>query len=113
MRDDSGASMYAHYDSFAIGGAEINYRLTAFGYSGNAGDALSQSSGYPFSTIDKINDASMNIACNPCCPSGGWWYKGCGESDLNGVYPGGTAGGPVMSWNDRIITFVEMKVKRR
>ncbi|XP_071489585.1 fibrinogen-like protein A [Diadema antillarum] len=111
MVEDNGARTFAKYSTFSIGSADSNYRLTVSGYGGNAGDGLFHSNGSPFSTNERINDPNMAIPCRSCCPSGGWWYNGCGQSNLNGIYPGDPQGGPVMSWNNKIITFVEMKVR--
>ncbi|XP_071489606.1 MAM and LDL-receptor class A domain-containing protein 1-like [Diadema antillarum] len=109
MEDDSGTITYAKYSSFAIDSAENVYRLTISGYNGDAGDGLSHSDGSAFSTAERINDPNMDIPCDSCCPSGGWWYNGCGQSNLNGVYPGDKQGGHALLWNNRILTFVEMK----
>ncbi|XP_072182271.1 techylectin-5A-like [Diadema setosum] len=111
MEDDNGDTIYAKYSSFSIGTADDFYQLTVFGYSGDAGDGLSHSNGSPFSTAERVNDPNMDIPCDSCCPSGGWWYNGCGQSNLNGVYHGDTQDGQALLWNDIVITFVEMKVK--
>ena len=56
------------------------------GYSGNASDSLRAHNGYPFSTVERRNDAAP-----PCCPcadsyGGGWWFYSCFEANLNGEY---------------------------
>jgi len=57
------------------------------GYSGDAGDALSDpwygAHGSAFSTNDRDNDrSSLNCAS---MLKGGWWWKSCGRG-LNGIY---------------------------
>jgi ficolin len=79
------------YSSFAIADESDSYRLSVNGYSGTAGDSINIvdysaliSNGMKFSTFDKDNDAagSANCALNL---KGGWWYRWCSVSDLNGV----------------------------
>ncbi|XP_051232587.1 angiopoietin-related protein 4 [Dicentrarchus labrax] len=43
-------------------------------------------SGLPFSTADRDNDLAADVNCAELL-SGGWWFSGCGESNLNGRYP--------------------------
>ncbi|XP_071342145.1 angiopoietin-related protein 4-like [Trachinotus anak] len=43
-------------------------------------------SGLPFSTADSDNDLTADINCAELL-SGGWWFSGCGQSNLNGRYP--------------------------
>ncbi|XP_019953829.2 angiopoietin-related protein 4-like [Paralichthys olivaceus] len=43
-------------------------------------------SGVSFSTADRDNDLSEDVNCAELL-SGGWWFSGCGESNLNGRYP--------------------------
>uniref|UniRef100_A0A8C5D073 Angiopoietin-related protein 4-like n=1 Tax=Gouania willdenowi TaxID=441366 RepID=A0A8C5D073_GOUWI len=42
--------------------------------------------GIPFSTSDRDNDLAADTNC-AAMHSGGWWFSGCGESNLNGRYP--------------------------
>ncbi|CAK8686813.1 unnamed protein product [Clavelina lepadiformis] len=56
--DFAGNQRHAEYSSFSIESAENLYRLRVSGYSGNAGDSLAHSNGYPFSTEDRDNDSS-------------------------------------------------------
>lgn len=63
------------------------FRLEVGGYSGDAGDALSDpwygAHGSAFSTHDRDNDrSSLNCAS---MLKGGWWWKSCGRG-LNGLY---------------------------
>ena len=60
------------------------FQLYGFFCTGTAGDSLSYHDEMDFSTKDRDNDRS-----NANCASdleGGWWYRDCKESDLNGPY---------------------------
>jgi len=75
---------YARYADFSIGDAASEYRLAVSGYTGTAGDSLSDHNGIQFSTIDRNN------AGNTCTSEyGAWWYTSCHSSNLNGRYLGG------------------------
>lgn len=74
---------------FSLGGTDTKYSLyikkeSAFSplESSLGPDATN---GLPFSTADQDNDrkADTNCAANL---SGGWWFSGCGQSNLNGRY---------------------------
>ncbi len=77
-----------------VGPAEDNYRLYYGKSSGTAGDALesldldsNSANGMQFSTSDRDNDAMQGISCAQFY-SGGWWFRQCTTSNLNGVlYP--------------------------
>nr|BAN92386.1 self-incompatibility-linked fibrinogen-like protein-A [Ciona intestinalis] len=84
--DQDGVSAYAEYKLFKVSGAEQKYRLIAA--------HLDQATAIPryvsspisrnwFSTYDN------NHAFSNCHETfhGGWWFSGCGESNLNGPYP--------------------------
>ncbi|XP_066985122.1 uncharacterized protein [Macrobrachium rosenbergii] len=84
--DFKGNYAYAEYLNFSIAAEEGNYKLSVFGYKGNASDSFSAHNGYLFSTYDKDNDEAPE--CCPCAPAygGGWWFYSCFESNLNGEY---------------------------
>ncbi|XP_019641722.1 PREDICTED: angiopoietin-related protein 1-like, partial [Branchiostoma belcheri] len=83
---------YAKYSSFSVGSSS-NYSLSVSGYSGTAGDGFSGSrsrskpylTGQPFSARDVDRDASSGSCANSAY-TGGWWYKSCTWSALNGPY---------------------------
>ncbi len=78
---------YARYDTFNIGDAASNYRLSIDGYSGTAGDAMAGEdslNGRPFTTYDRHNDDFV-LNCGER-REGAWWYSICGYSNLNGRY---------------------------
>ncbi|XP_071804826.1 microfibril-associated glycoprotein 4-like [Asterias amurensis] len=77
-------SSWATYDGLVIQGAL--YTLYFDHYSGGlAGDALAKHKGVPFSTYDKDNDQHITINCGHLF-GGGWWFTGCFEGYLNGIY---------------------------
>ncbi|XP_070068424.1 ficolin-1-like [Drosophila takahashii] len=79
-------NVFAKYDEFLVGGESEHYALKYLGsYSGTAGDSLSDSKGQQFSTFDVNNYGSFNKVCAQF-HLGAWWYKDCGESNLNGQY---------------------------
>lgn len=72
-----GETVYAEYDSFAVGNVNDNYTLKSLGeYSGTAGDSLSYHLGSQFSTYDVDNDERPNESCAQLL-HGGFWYKNC------------------------------------
>ena len=88
LQDFEGNSRYAQYSSFNVGDTASNYTLSVSGYSGTAGDSLSEHNGHMFSTRDQDND----IFGSNCAQQfkGAWWYSNCHSSNLNGLYHGGS-----------------------
>ncbi|KAH8412490.1 hypothetical protein KR009_002501, partial [Drosophila setifemur] len=73
----------AYYDDFEVGSDADFYQLKGLGkYSGSAGDSLIYHKNMPFVTFD--NDP-RNSGC-PAEYGGGWWFRQCGFSSLNGRY---------------------------
>ena len=69
--------------------------------SGTAGDSFSYHDGYPFTTKDRDNDSQGKVInCGKVC-TGGWWYKHCWTSNLNGHYYQGYYQKPG-SWNNGV-----------
>ncbi|XP_063438866.1 microfibril-associated glycoprotein 4-like [Mytilus trossulus] len=85
MSDFENSERHAVYSKFSVGSETSGYKLDVTGYSGDAGDAMKiHQNGHKFSTKDKDNDVS-----NDNCAAmfkGGWWYGGCHQSNLNGLY---------------------------
>ncbi|XP_053387776.1 microfibril-associated glycoprotein 4-like [Mercenaria mercenaria] len=75
---------YAEYGSFSVGDSKSNYTLVVGGYTGNAGDSLSELNHRMFSTKDRDNDKWANNCAQSF--TGAWWYKDCHLSNLNGDY---------------------------
>ena len=51
---------------------------------GNAGDSLAYHDSYQFSTFDMDRDIDSRNCAKVF--HGGWWYRDCLESNLNGLY---------------------------
>ncbi|KAI8498352.1 Fibrinogen- domains (FReDs) [Branchiostoma belcheri] len=82
---------YAEYDTFRVSGESDGYRLTFSGYSGTAGDSMTgvySNNDQKFSTVDRDNDVWCGGSCSQDYGQGGWWYKDCSLSFLNGRYLG-------------------------
>ena len=76
---------YAQYDSFTVGSWSSSYIAYVGNYLGNAGDSFSvHVSGMKFSTKD--NDQDEWIDHCAVAYKGGWWYRDCHQSNLNGLY---------------------------
>lgn len=58
--------------------------LPQFHYDVLSGDSMKYHNGRPFSTRDKDPD-SLGIHCAKEY-MGGWWYKNCYKTNLNGLY---------------------------
>ena len=96
--NDAADTAWARYGSFSLGSEEDHYKLYLSGYdeTSPAGDSLDTHNGQSFSTVDEDND----LQCAQT-HKGGWWYKDCIDSNLNGVwYADGTI---VSSEQDGII----------
>ncbi|XP_068616572.1 tenascin-R [Brachionichthys hirsutus] len=104
---------YAHYANFSIDSVERHYTLTVSGYTGTAGDSMKYHNGRPFSTRDKDPDP-LGIHCSRAY-MGGWWYKNCYKTNLNGLY-GINSNNQGIVWidwkgKDASIPFTEMKFR--
>ena len=88
---DPSTIKYAVYSGFKIGSESQGYKLSYIGYSGNAGDSLN----FHFNRRFYTNDHDTS----DCAKThyGGWWYKTCLHSNLNGLYPQN---------NEEAITFI-------
>ena len=84
LEDAEGTRKTASYHTFRISEAMKGYSLTVSGYSGDAGDSLTSSSGQAFSTKDRDRDASEDNCA--ALWEAGWWYGACPHSNLNGPY---------------------------
>ncbi|CAG2205741.1 unnamed protein product [Mytilus edulis] len=57
------------------------------GTCGTAGDQLTYHNGCKFSTMDQDNDPNSDNCAKRA--KGGWWYKSCHVSNLNGIHEKG------------------------
>jgi len=84
MEDFSGNVREAYYNSFRIEDGSDKYRLRLGNYTGTAGDAFSYHNNNQFSTKDQDNDNSRHNCATYQGGDGGYWYKFCLFSNLNG-----------------------------
>ncbi|XP_012300697.2 ficolin-2 [Aotus nancymaae] len=79
---------FAKYRSFQMAGEAEKYRLVLGAFvEGSAGDSLTSHNNQSFSTKDRDND--LHTQSCAVMYQGGWWYKTCHVSNLNGRYLGG------------------------
>ncbi|CAG5116202.1 unnamed protein product [Candidula unifasciata] len=103
---------FACYSNFSVADATLNYQLTVSGYSGTAGDALIPHNLMYFSTSDKDNDKHGTNCASYF--AGGWWYSGCYQSHLNGLFGAQNTSG--INWQPLLMKtsadFTEMKIRQ-
>ena len=116
LEDFENNKKYAQYAVFSVGGESGKYELSVAQYSGNAGDAISRHNGMKFSTKDSDSDAWSGSCANEY--KGAWWYEVCHDSNLNGLYMGGTHSSYANGVNWRqwkgyhySLKFTEMKIR--
>ncbi|XP_050092807.1 angiopoietin-1-like [Anopheles aquasalis] len=87
LEDFNKTHSYAKYDQFAISDENDQYKIEKLkGFVGSAGNSF-DAEGMRFSTYDYDNDKfDQNCAA---IMHGAWWYKSCGDSNLNGLYLSG------------------------
>ncbi|XP_076822090.1 tenascin-N-like [Clavelina lepadiformis] len=107
-------SAFASYKNFTVSGEISGFILNATDYVGTAGDSLTYHIGMRFSTKDLDNDNSSNRNCAKEY-GGGWWFRNCHRSNLNGQY-NNTKHSKGVNWHTwggftRSIQFVEMKMR--
>ena len=92
LGDFNNNKAYAQYSTFSVGDSTTEYTLTVGGYSGTAGDSLTNGTnpnglhnGMKFSTRDNVNDNGNNYNCAQHW-NGAWWFNFCFFSHLNGRY---------------------------
>lgn len=93
MQATWGREAWARFSTFRVGDEASQYTLTVDGYDseGTAGNSLHDHSGLKFSTFDRNNDRSSSEVCSQQ-RSGGWWFDGCHDANLNGrYYPDGVS----------------------
>ena len=119
LEDFEGNLAYAIYNSFHIGDAESNYRLSIGSYSGTAGDSMAgiySHNNMQFTTYDRDNDVWGHNCADK--RHGAWWYRDCTYSNLNGRYLGPSGNSVTgMSWlhwknSWQSLKKSEMKIRR-
>ena len=115
IEDWSGGRAYAKYGSFGVGDEQSLYQLSVDSYSGSAGDSLAYHNSMKFSTKDMDNDKKSDRNC-AVANKGGWWFKSCDSSNLNGKYLGNVIHEHGIEWqkykgNALSMKFAEMKTR--
>jgi len=121
MNEFLGKKCYAKYTGFSVDDEMAKYKMHVSGFTGNCGDSFGYHGDNFFSTYDQDNDKSSGSCAHEF--KGGWWYRSCHYSNLNGLYyqygeftdksPYATG----LHWytNDkdkRSLKFTEMKIRR-
>ena len=75
----------AEYSSFLVTDEQDGYRMFVSGFSGDAGDGLSNHHGFEFKVATGATDTTSGSDCVPLV-HGAWWESHCGGSNLNGKY---------------------------
>jgi hypothetical protein len=111
----------SQYQYFSIGNAVNKYKLSiSGGTAGNVCDSLLLNNNVSFTTSDSNNDPTGKVCATK---TGGWWYNGCTDAPLTGIYyatPGPLSAAqnpPTISWKcltgtNYSIGYIEMKVRR-
>ncbi|CAK8673039.1 unnamed protein product [Clavelina lepadiformis] len=84
LEDWDGRRTFVEYESFRVESERDGYKLKITHYSGNAGDALTPHNNMKFTARDLDRDLFHENCAQRL--HGGWWYKACGQSNLNGFY---------------------------
>ena len=116
LGDFSNNKVYAQYTTFSVGDSTTEYTLTVGGYSGTAGDSLTDwHNGRKFTTRDNDNDNYSGNCADSSFGYGAWWYYHCFHSNLNGFYfysNNRHAAINWVKWKDSPLKFTEMKTRR-
>ncbi|KAH8328118.1 hypothetical protein KR067_004135, partial [Drosophila pandora] len=115
-----GSTAFEKYNNFRIGSEKDSYPLESVGNpTGGAGDSLTKHHlNMKFSTIDRDNDV-VDYNCARTF-GGGWWFKNCGSSFLNGNFykDGKSKSRDGINWETLqkqdwtiSLTFVEMMIR--
>ncbi|VDI43239.1 Hypothetical predicted protein, partial [Mytilus galloprovincialis] len=91
LEDFTGKFAYANYSVFDLGDEQRKYQLSINEFSGTSGlrDYLNYHNTQMFTTKDQDNDVyGYNCAAYEG-GNGGWWYRRCLSSNLNGPYMAG------------------------
>ena len=116
LQDEQENKVTRVYQQFSVDGPDQKYRLHIGQGTGTPGsnDAMAGShslNNMYFTTFDRDNDQSSGN----CAASykGGWWYKGCHNSNLNGPHTASSTHQRVAWYNGTWVYYpsVEMKVR--
>nr|XP_057928841.1 angiopoietin-related protein 3 [Doryrhamphus excisus] len=84
LEDWKEAKHWAEYH-VSLDGPSEHYTLHLSHFTGDLVDAMANSSSMNFITKDRIDTNQQNSNCTRSY-TGGWWFTGCGENNLNGRY---------------------------
>ncbi|KAJ8311714.1 hypothetical protein KUTeg_011069 [Tegillarca granosa] len=115
LEDFNGTHKYASYSSFFVGSEATGYVLNLGGYEGTAGDSLKYHNGVKFTTKDKDND-SYKLGNCAAFHKGGWWYRVCHNSNLNGIYMKNVIKDKSMNWlhfHNSYMSYKENSMEKR
>ncbi|XP_071145854.1 fibrinogen gamma-B chain-like [Mytilus edulis] len=119
IEDWNGNKRYANFKNFKIDGASDKYRLHISGYSGDAGDGMTEYNGYYFSTYDRDHDTQHYINCaDDEKLKGAWWFYNCWSgkgASLNGKYTSGPSdytGIRYLAWKYQSLKKSTMMIRR-
>ncbi|XP_076086143.1 uncharacterized protein LOC143056860 [Mytilus galloprovincialis] len=115
LEDWDGSKRYANFKNFKIDGASNKYKLHISGYSGDAGDGMTEYNGSYFSTYDRLYLGNCAAHINI---KGAWWFYDCLTShgaSLNGKYTSGPsyyAGIRYRKWKYKSLKKSTMMIRR-
>ncbi|CAC5356131.1 Fibrinogen-like protein A,Ryncolin-2,Microfibril-associated glycoprotein 4,Ficolin-2,Ryncolin-1,Ryncolin-3 [Mytilus coruscus] len=119
LEDWDGNKRYANFKNFKIDGVSDKYRLHISGYTGNAGDGMTEYNGYYFSTYDRDHDTHSGLNCAAYEGiKGAWWFHGCWNgsgASLNGKYtsgPSAKAGIIYRNWQSNSLKKSTMMIRK-
>ena len=117
LADFFGNYRHAYYDFFNVNGPSTNYILDVgyHNWTSTVQDRLTYHNGMKFTTKDRDNDPNGGN-CASSSSRGGWWYRDCLYSDLNGRYRHGTRWGSTVWYSlaygkQNAMKFTEMKLR--
>ena len=115
LKQNDGSGITWTYQTFRVDGPETNYVLHIGGaerIKGIGNDSMADHNGYPFTTIDRDNDAWYGDNCAASeyiGDGGGWWYGSCFDTALTLSHTGSA----IIYWETQPYYFphVEMKIR--
>ena len=117
MKDEQGNKLTWVYQQFSVDGPDQKYRLHIGQGTGTPGPFDAMAGGHSlnnmyFSTFDRDND----VHGGQCAAShkGGWWYRSCQHSNLNGLHTSNAITLRIVWYNGSSWIYypsVEMKVR--
>ncbi|XP_076086855.1 fibrinogen-like protein 1 [Mytilus galloprovincialis] len=118
IEDWNGNKRYANFKNFKIDGASDKYRLHISGYSGDAGDGMTEYNDSYFSTYDRDHDTHSGNCADYKLFKGAWWFTYCwsgGGASLNGKYTSGpscNAGIIYRTWKSKSLKKSTMMIRK-